>query len=337
MTSIVTSPKNHTVGITVRAIIVLALLGVACLPGYAYARVQGTKFVPAPESIIIKNSQTMTLLEGSHNANQSVGATPTLAIVDDNALVSESVSSEVSIESDKQSGQISVYVVREDDTLATIAKMFGVSANTIVWANNSSGLKIKEGQELVILPVSGVRHTVKSGDTVKSIVAKYKGDLDDVLAYNGLTTDSKLTIGEEVIIPDGEITTTTKTSSVASKSSGVSTSGYFVKPAPGGRRSQGIHGHNGVDLAGPVGSSIVAAAKGTVIVSNSGGYNGGYGSYIVIKHANGTQTLYAHLSKNFVSVGETVSQGQKIGAMGNSGKSTGSHLHFEVRGGKNPF
>ncbi len=337
MTSIATGPKNHTVGITVRAIIVLALFGVACLPGYAYARVQGTKFVPAPESIIIKNSQTMTLLEGSHNASQSVGAIATLAIVDDNALVSESVSSEVSIESDKQSGQISVYVVREDDTLATIAKMFGVSANTIVWANNTSGLKIIEGQELVILPVSGVRHAVKSGDTVKSIVAKYKGDLDDVLAYNGLTVDSKLSLGEEVIIPDGELTTTTKSASVASKSSGGKTSSNFVKPAPNGRRSQGIHGHNGIDLAGPVGSSIVAAAKGTVIVSNSGGYNGGYGNYIVIKHGNGTQTLYSHLSANYVSVGDAVSQGQKIGAMGNTGKSTGSHLHFEVRGGKNPF
>jgi murein DD-endopeptidase MepM/ murein hydrolase activator NlpD len=103
------------------------------------------------------------------------------------------------------------------------------------------------------------------------------------------------------------------------------------------RKSQGIHGYNGVDLAAPTGTQVLAAASGQVLISRFGGWNGGYGNYIVIKHSNGTQTLYAHNSANYVSVGQWVSQGDVIGLVGNTGKSTGSHLHFEVRGAKNPF
>jgi murein DD-endopeptidase MepM/ murein hydrolase activator NlpD len=102
-------------------------------------------------------------------------------------------------------------------------------------------------------------------------------------------------------------------------------------------RTQGIHGYNGVDLGAPAGTAVRAAAAGQVIISKASGWNGGYGQYIVVKHANGTQTLYAHLSANSVAAGATVAQGQLIGAVGNTGKSTGNHVHFEVRGAKNPF
>jgi murein DD-endopeptidase MepM/ murein hydrolase activator NlpD len=81
----------------------------------------------------------------------------------------------------------------------------------------------------------------------------------------------------------------------------------------------------------------MASASGKVIVAKSGGWNGGYGSYVVISHPNGTQTLYGHLSAVTVSVGDEVSQGQTIGRMGSTGKSTGVHLHFEIRGARNPF
>ncbi|MEK7135159.1 MAG: M23 family metallopeptidase, partial [Patescibacteria group bacterium] len=108
-------------------------------------------------------------------------------------------------------------------------------------------------------------------------------------------------------------------------------------PIRGGLKSQGIHGHNGVDLAAPVGTPIVASADGKVILSRTGGYNGGYGTYVVISHANGTQSLYAHMSANNVAVGEVVSQGQVIGAIGMTGKTTGPHIHFEIRGARNPF
>ena len=102
-------------------------------------------------------------------------------------------------------------------------------------------------------------------------------------------------------------------------------------------KTQGLHGYNGIDLAAPTGTPVLASASGDVIVSRGYGWNGGYGNYIVIKHPNGTQTLYAHLNEVIVSSSWHVVQGQIIGYVGATGKSTGPHLHFEVRGAKNPF
>jgi len=114
--------------------------------------------------------------------------------------------------------------------------------------------------------------------------------------------------------------------------------GYYGHPIPSGaRRTQGLHGYNGVDLGAPNGTPVVASAAGTVIISRQGGWNGGYGNYVVISHGNGTQTLYAHLSSNTVQTGDSVLQGQMIGYVGSTGRSTGAHLHIEVRGAKNPF
>lgn len=114
-------------------------------------------------------------------------------------------------------------------------------------------------------------------------------------------------------------------------------SGYFGNPVPNGRLSQGVHGHNGIDIAAPSGTPIYAAAPGRVVtVRSGGGYNGGYGNYVELSHSNGTKTLYAHMSAVAVS-GGSVEKGQLIGYVGNTGKSTGYHLHFEVEGARNPF
>ena len=122
-----------------------------------------------------------------------------------------------------------------------------------------------------------------------------------------------------------------------SVSGSISGGGGFIHPLPGSLRTQGIHGYNGVDLASGTGTPIRAAAAGQVIVAKSYGWNGGYGNYVVVRHANGTQTLYAHNSSNAVGVGTYVAQGQTVAYVGSSGRSTGSHLHFEVRGASNPF
>ena len=102
-------------------------------------------------------------------------------------------------------------------------------------------------------------------------------------------------------------------------------------------RTQGVHGYNGIDIGAGRGTAIYAAAAGTVIVSRSSGWNGGYGNYVVIAHDNGVQTLYAHLDSVNVGAGQRVNQGSLLGGMGATGKVTGVHLHFEVRGAKNPF
>jgi len=143
-----------------------------------------------------------------------------------------------------------------------------------------------------------------------------------------------------VIIPEGEFVmpkTTTASGTKVVTSGGPSYEGYYMKPVSGAARTQGIHGYNGVDLGAPVGTPIMAAADGDVIIVKNGGWNGGYGNYVVIRHDNGTQTLYAHNSSNIVYPGQYVVQGQVIGYVGSTGRSTGPHVHFEVRGAKNPF
>lgn len=302
----------------------------------AYAKSAGL-FILAPEVKALPNSQTMQLLEGYLNSNPSNVGGPVLALVDHSALSSAPEDAGAFVDQGKSgTGEISVYVVREGDTLGSIAEMFGVSANTIRWANNLSTNTLKVGQELVILPISGVRHVVKSGDTIQSLATKYKADLDDILSYNNIPKGAKLTLGDTIIIPDGVISGVANSAGQSSNQQTVA-AGYYLRPINGGHKSQGIHGHNGVDLAAPYGTAIMASAAGKVILSRTGGYNGGYGTYVVVSHDNGTQTLYAHMSANNVSVGQTVDQGQVIGAIGMTGKTSGPHVHFEVRGARNPF
>lgn len=295
------------------------------------------------------NSQTLPLLKAAVNndPNPAKGGGD-IVVVDDVALVAPlSVTGDaVSIYRPK-SDQISVYVVREGDTLSQIAQMFHVTSNTIRWANNLTG-PIKPGQTLIILPVTGVKHTIKTGGTIEDLAKMYKADAQEIALFNGIDVDTKLTPGMEIIIPNGEMhveeKASTKKKGVASKASTaknatkVDTSGYFVHPVPSGIRTQGIHGNNAVDIAAPIGTPLRAAASGQVIIAKEdGGWYGGYANYVVIQHNNGTQTLYAHMNDVYVVPGQWVEQAEVIGEVGNTGNSTGPHVHFEVRGGKNPF
>ncbi len=248
--------------------------------------------------------------------------------------------------------QISVYTVRPGDTISSVAKMFNVSVNTILWANDLTGKSVlREGQTLAILPVTGITYIVKKGDTIQGIAKKYSADVEDILNYNDITLASPLAVGDKLLLPDAEIATPVKAPAAKPKgaltvgkepliegSGGPSYKGYFACPVPGSRLSQGLHGHNGVDLAASRGTPIHAAAAGTVIINRANGaWNGGYGSFIVILHGNGTQTLYSHMSKGTVAAGEKVSQNQIVGYIGMTGLTTGPHVHFEVRGAQNPF
>lgn len=314
------------------------ILWLTVVPILVLAKNQGGVFLRMPETRSAGNSQTMTLLEGYLNSNpMSIGGA-FVAIVDDTALAPMGDDSSAFVDPGKSgTGAISVYVVRSGDTIGAISEMFGVSVNTIMWANDLKSKTLKVGQELVILPISGVKHTVKSGDTLQSIAKKYRADLEDILSYNAIPSGAKLSVGDTVIIPDGVISATQSSFIAGGSSQKTVASGYYIRPINGGRKSQGVHGHNGVDLAAPVGTPIMASAEGKVILSRTGGYNGGYGTYVVVSHANGTQSLYAHMASNYVAVGDVVKQGQVIGTIGMTGKTTGPHIHFEIRGARNPF
>jgi murein DD-endopeptidase MepM/ murein hydrolase activator NlpD len=285
--------------------------------------------------------QTIPLLKAAIHTDPNPAKGGGDIIVSDGALVpaGDVDGRDTTVNTKSGNGEISVYVVREGDTLSQIAQMYDVSAKTILWANDiSSPSKIRPGDTLIILPITGVRHIVKKGDTIASIAKKYSGDVDDILAYNQLASVSDIAIGDTVVIPDGVMAQApTKTTAKGGSTASGGGSAGFTHPVPGAVRSQGIHGYNGVDLAAPAGTPVLASAGGEVIVARSSGWNGGYGSYVVVKHANGTQTLYAHLSSVAVSIGQKVNGGQKLGGVGNTGRSTGNHLHFEVRGARNPF
>lgn len=242
---------------------------------------------------------------------------------------------------------ISVYEVKKGDTLITVAKLFNISKNTIMWANDLKSDTITPGDTLVILPMTGIKHTIKKGDTVESIAKKYKADTDDILKFNGISRDTDLALGETVLVPEGEVTVTTTVKAKGGKLvvkekildsySFTTPKGFLLRPLSGGTRTQGLHGHNAVDIAAAPGTSIYASAAGRVIIAKVGGYNGGYGNMIIISHAGGVQTVYSHMRQVNVLSGQDVVQGQVIGEVGNTGRSTGPHLHFEVRGAKNPF
>ncbi|OGG56520.1 hypothetical protein A3D71_03360 [Candidatus Kaiserbacteria bacterium RIFCSPHIGHO2_02_FULL_55_20] len=304
------------------------------------------------------NLQTMALPKPAMNVDPTAGkGGGDITIVDDSALMpSEGPSGTIADIEKPKNPMISVYVVREGDTLSGIAKLFSVSPNTILWANDlTRASTLRVGQMLTILPVTSVRYTVKKGDTLASIAKRYSADPIEIGTYNGID-DASLASGTEILIPNGEIAPPAPVSSGASGLPGKPTPGgilyatlksqagttaqvsYYIVPLARYVKTQGIHGYNGVDLAAPTGTPIVAAAEGDVLIAKGSGWNAGYGNYVVIQHGNGSQTLYAHQSKVAVVPGQHVQQGQVIGYVGSTGKSTGPHVHFEIRNGiRNPF
>ncbi|MBP6879823.1 MAG: M23 family metallopeptidase [Candidatus Pacebacteria bacterium] len=284
-----------------------------------------------------------------------------LVVVDDHALgrIGNNYTGGVIYEvGETEFAEPTIYIVKKGDTISSIAELFDVSVDTVRLANDiPKGKGVTVGESLFILPVSGGTHKVVKGDSILSIAKKYGADVDEILRFNDLADSSKIKIGDSLIIPgaDEEMMKTLskpktvivkkESSGVAGiakrKSSGTRLEGFFIRPlTPGiGRLSQNIHGNNGVDIAAPVGTPIRASADGVVLISKFREGNpwfGGFGNFVVIEHANGVKTLSAHMSAVNVSVGQNVSQGEVIGKVGNTGRSTGPHIHFEVWGAFNP-
>ena len=241
---------------------------------------------------------------------------------------------------------IITYAVQTGDTLYGIAEEFGISADTIMWA--SAGLEshpdlLRIGQELTILPVDGVYHTVVQGDTLASIAQQYKVDVLAIIGceYNNLQNPQNLSLGQQIIVPGGKKPYQPRVVHVYSGPvpEGVAKgTGSFGWPTSG-TVTQGFKPmHQAIDIGAPTGTPVVAADSGYVVTAGWSEY--GYGKYVVIDHGNGFQSLYAHLHTILVQVGQSVSRGEKIGSVGTTGRATGPHLHFEIRYNgvqRNPF
>ena len=236
------------------------------------------------------------------------------------------------------------YTVKNGETISNIARAFGLNVNTILWANNLSERSlIRPGDKLTILPQNGVVYTVVKGDTVGKIARKYGIGENLLISENGL--GSSISIGQKIIIPGGKLITsagsatkTTKTNNytgisvikdlVKAPSTKATGGGNMLWPTVGHRITQYYSWrHTGLDIANKVGTPLYAAAAGTVEFA---GWSNGYGNNVVINHGGGKKTRYAHASKLFVKVGQSVDRGENIAAMGSTGWSTGSHIHFEV-------
>jgi len=303
---------------------------------------------------LLDSQQNPASIDDAANPDQTPDDGILLQVADDAALVAPR--NPIGVYADTIHDQIVVYTVKSGDSPVGIAKRFGITLNTLLWANDlRSASQIKVGDDLVILPVSGVKYQVKRGDTIELIAKKFKSKEDDlssvvtdILQFNGLAVNEHLEEGSTVIIPDGEMIIAAPVPSYKSPAPRPNLGlpeyiGYFLRPIIGGynpralQRNHGIHGYNGVDIATDYGTQIMASAQGTVIRAKSTGWNGGYGKYVVISHPNGTQTLYAHMSSVIAEVGQRVVQGALVGYVGSTGNSTGPHVHFEIRGAKNLF
>lgn len=253
----------------------------------------------------------------------------------------------VSETSETERADVVQYTIQPGDTVSTIAESFGLTTRTVLWANGLSDQDyIKPGQTIKIPPQSGFLYTVKSGDTLGAIARKYQGNEDDILTANHLAAAEAIQIGDQIIIPNG-VPPTPPAPAPTSRSflgrlltpdeapppSAPPGGGRWRWPTSGHKINQYYRGrwHTGLDIEGDYSSPIYAAGGGTVVFAARD--RSGYGLYVIIDHGNGYRTLYGHASKVFVHVGQHVNRGQTIAMVGSTGRSTGTHLHFEIRTG----
>lgn len=235
--------------------------------------------------------------------------------------------------SEKPRDKVEVYAVKEGDTLAKIADKFDVSVDTIKWASDIKGDTLRIGQEVQIPPVTGIVHKVTEGETVQSIAKKYKTDAQKIVnfPFNDFTDldTFSLQVGQLVVVPDGVQIAAPPIIFTIPPQMAAGGTGKLLWPTGGLITQYPVWYHNAFDIANPSQPGIMSADNGIVILVEYLRY--GYGQHVIVDHGNGLSTLYGHMSEIYVKAGDRVSRGQVVGRMGNTGRSTGTHLHFETR------
>lgn len=229
-----------------------------------------------------------------------------------------------------------LYTLTRGDTLSEIADAYGVSLGTLISYNGIRDVRrIQAGSVIRIPRVDGVIYRVGRGDNLSSIAERHGVPLNDILDANDLES-SIIRSGQELFVPGARLS-----SFEVKKATGelfrYPAQGYLSSPY--GMRNDPFTGvlrmHYGIDIANRVGTPIISSMEGKVLAV---GFSlRSYGKYVIIKHQGGYQTLYGHLDTVDVSEGQRVGLGQKIGTMGDTGRSTGPHLHFGIYQFQNPI
>jgi len=233
------------------------------------------------------------------------------------------------------SGEPVSYTVKSGDTLSEISKNNNIKIGTLISFNKITDVRrLQVGMELKIPEYDGVPYEVKAGDSLSEISRKYNTTINSILDANNLDSEL-LQPGDILFIPGAAMNEFDYKKAMGTlfiyPTRGRLSSGFGYRPDPftGKRRF-----HNGIDLANATGTRINATMSGRV--ADIGDRPSGYGKYVIIKHSNGYQSLYGHMSRVTVREGQYIYQGTKIGEMGNTGRSTGPHLHFSVYKNNSP-
>jgi murein DD-endopeptidase MepM/ murein hydrolase activator NlpD len=301
-----------------------------------------------PSSSGINNSQTIPLLESSINpdlnaVNQSpndssVIASSNMAITNDGSL---DVGTDSNQENYDSSVQIHTYTVKAGDTLGGIAEQFGVSEKTLIAGNadlKKSDL-IKVGQTLIIFPTASDIATAKATIEKESSEKKASASTQKTSNITVQSPATAVTLDTSTTTSQTDTNTTTSTTTSSGQPSGTIAGNYRWPFDPGvGRVSQGLHADQAYDFAAPLGTPIHAVQSGTILITHTSGYNGGYGLYVVENFDDGRQAIYGHMSKVIAVPGQVVKQGDIIGLVGSTGNSTGPHVHIGFHGALgNPY
>ncbi len=292
--------------------------------------------------------------DGVGNEYLELGATE-ITMTDDSGYIIKSMPLEGEATFDKNRTELVEHEVQEGETLSVIAYRYGITTNSIKYANSGigSGDYLKIGQVLKIPPRDGVYITIPSGSSLVALMDKYKGNLEETKSFNEIEEDADLEAGDQLFVVGGQpevvyiaaANSGTSTNTYISSSGGYNASGPavdqytipandlgWIRPTIGIITQGYKSGHPAYDVAVRSKPDILATMGGTITTAQTG-WNGGYGNHIWIDHGNGYMTHYAHLEEYYVQVGDVVSQGEVIGKMGNTGRvygATGIHLHFEI-------
>jgi murein DD-endopeptidase MepM/ murein hydrolase activator NlpD len=275
-------------------------------------------------------------------AEELGGEGPAIVSADDTATVDKGLALvraavPITLIPERQRIDFITHTVKSGDTLYGIAQKYKLNAETIMFAN---GLEtnpdlLRLGQQLTILPVNGILHTVKKGDTLEKLAKTYKVNTSSIINYPLNRLDPRnpvINAGQRLLVPGGYKALPIQQAQVfrgpVPAGAGRGT-GRFIWPTAGYVTQGYKRYHPALDIARALGTPVKAADTGYVV--SAGWSNDGYGNRIVIDHGNGYQTLYAHLNRIYVKVGDSLGRGAEIGQMGSSGRSTGPHLHFEIR------